>query len=221
MSSQELGCHFFRRIFRLSRITSPPLVHNKGLAVLPRCCCCQTSRQMSSQSNRDYEVNPEFVNRNPRNLESMGLARKTTGWTYQYPRKDYYNKLIFEITNRNTAGYIEHSNGKRIISASTSEWPIRQHLYSCTDVIAAQSIGRILAHRCHQAGLSQVFCDYDERSLSQKFKVFIQAMKDGDIELSEPKVIKAGIEPGIDYDNPKGNRYAEKKRWKDDVQVIS
>lgn len=54
-----------------------------------------------------------------------------------------------------------------------------------------------------------------------QLKVFIQALKDGDMELSEPDEIKVEIQTGTDYDNPKGNRYAEKKCWKDDVQVIS
>lgn len=41
------------------------------------------------------------------------------------------------------------------------------------------------------------------------------------MDMSEPDEIKVEIQTGTDYDNPKGNRYAEKKRWKDDVQVIS
>ena len=39
-------------------------------------------------------VNPEFFNRNPRNLEMMNLAVRQTGWNLEADRKDYYNKWV-------------------------------------------------------------------------------------------------------------------------------
>ena len=37
-------------------------------------------------------VSPNFINRNPRNLERMAVARKDRGWGQSHPRKDYWHK---------------------------------------------------------------------------------------------------------------------------------
>ncbi|KAL5017225.1 hypothetical protein ScPMuIL_006814 [Solemya velum] len=189
-------------------------------------CRTRTSMRLMSATmllksptrNKDIKLSDVFVNRNPRNLEELGLAWKPQGWAFQYPRKDYYNKLVFERTNRHTSGRIVHWTGKTIVTASTQEWAIRQHLYSCTDVSTAANIGRVLAHRCLECGITHVF--YDEEPLhakSEKMQAFLKAIREGQVQLEEPVVDSLKALPGINYDKP--NRYAEPKKWKEDYQI--
>ncbi|KAL3857900.1 hypothetical protein ACJMK2_012525 [Sinanodonta woodiana] len=185
--------------------------------ILVRCLSTSTS-VCSAEENKDYKVNPVFLNRNPRNLEYMNLAYKRRGWRFQAPRKDYYNKLIFEPGNSQTKAYIEHWQGTRVVEASTKEWAIRKHLYSCTDVSAAKAVGSVLARRCLESGLTCVFYDEQpEDKNSEKYQSFLTAIKEGHVELTEPEEIVPEYKPGIDYEKP--NRLAEKKIYKDDYQL--
>lgn len=47
---------------------------------------------VTEQLSENDRVNPHFINRNPRNLELMAVARKDKGWSQSYPRKDYWHK---------------------------------------------------------------------------------------------------------------------------------
>ncbi len=42
------------------------------------------------------------------------------------------------------------------MSASTTEFEITKHLYKNTDVTAAKNVGRVMAQRCLEAGITQV-----------------------------------------------------------------
>ncbi|XP_052073076.1 39S ribosomal protein L18, mitochondrial-like isoform X2 [Mytilus californianus] len=158
---------------------------------------------LGSGENKDYVINPDFVNRNPRNLEQMALARKRQGWKFQSPTREYYNKLVFDKTSKHTSGKVVHWTGDTVVSASTKEWAIRRHLYSVKDVSAAQNIGSILAQRCLEAGVSCVFLGEKENFTSEAGMSFLKAVEEGCISLQEPEVIEAEYKPGIDYDGPK------------------
>ncbi|VDI65904.1 large subunit ribosomal protein L18 [Mytilus galloprovincialis] len=158
---------------------------------------------LGTGENKDYAINPDFVNRNPRNLEQMALARKRQGWKFQSPTREYYNKLVFDKTSKHTSGKVIHWTGDTVVSASTKEWAIRRHLYSVKDVSAAQNIGSILAQRCLEAGVSCVFLGEKENFTSEAGLSFLKAVEEGCISLQEPDVIESEYKPGIDYDGPK------------------
>uniref|UniRef100_A0A0B6ZVL3 Large ribosomal subunit protein uL18m n=1 Tax=Arion vulgaris TaxID=1028688 RepID=A0A0B6ZVL3_9EUPU len=149
----------------------------------------------------------------------MALARKRIGWQFQSPRTDYYHKLVISHTQRHTEAWVEHSNGEKVLSASTKEWAIRSQLYNCTDVAASVSVGQVLAQRCLKSGITCLFFDNaDLIETSEKFRSALQAFKDAHISLEEPDVIIPDSKPGINYDGY--NRYAESKEWKEDYQHI-
>ncbi|CAG2188871.1 MRPL18 [Mytilus edulis] len=156
---------------------------------------------LGTGENKDYAINPDFVNRNPRNLEQMALARKRQGWKFQSPTREYYNKLVFDKTSKHTSGKVIHWTGDTVVSASTKEWAIRRHLYSVKDVSAAQNIENLTS----EAGLS-----------------FLKAVEEGCISLQEPDVIESEYKPGIDYDGPKRLGGEDKDTpMKDDYQDYS
>ena len=62
--------------------------------------------------------------------------------------------------------YVQHSDGSMVVSASTKEWAIKQCLYSTADVSAAENIGRILAQRCLESGISYLHCNIDAKTKS-------------------------------------------------------
>ncbi|CAG5114984.1 unnamed protein product [Candidula unifasciata] len=176
-----------------------------------------SNRHFTDSQNKDYVVSRVFHNRNPRNLEKLALAKKRTGWTYQAPRRDYYHKLVICHTNRHTEAYVQHFSGEKVLSASTNEWAVRNQLYSCTDVSASIAIGKVLALRCLQSGITSLFYD-DAEKPSEKTSCVLQAFKEANIALTEPTVIEAEYRPGINYDGY--NRYAEPKEWKEDYQDV-
>ncbi|KAH9524177.1 39S ribosomal protein L18, mitochondrial [Bulinus truncatus] len=122
-------------------------------------CFSFSSSDYKESPNKDYTISKVYENRNPRNLEKLGLARKRLGWKFQAPRKDFYHKLVISHTVRHTEAWIEHSTGDIVISASTKEWAIRNQLYSCNDVSACVNVGKVLAQRCLESGINAVFFD--------------------------------------------------------------
>ena len=80
-------------------------------------------------------------------------------------------RLVICQTNKHVSAHIEHFEGRKVVSASTSEWAIKQHLRSNVDVVAMAAIGRILAHRCLECGLVEIHSEYDKQTSSSKVKV--------------------------------------------------
>ncbi|KAK7488225.1 hypothetical protein BaRGS_00020532 [Batillaria attramentaria] len=182
-----------------------------------------TSQNVGTESgespNKDFKINPLFENRNPRNLELMGLARKRQGWVLQAPRKDFYHRVLFERSNRHTTGRVEHFSGKTVISASTAEWAIKEGLYSLVDVSAAENIGRILAQRCLESGITEVFYDgLDEHQTSEKMQAFLGGLQEVGLDLEETAAEEPYFVPGVDYSRE--HRVGERKKWKDDYQPL-
>ncbi|KAF7232437.1 39S ribosomal protein L18 mitochondrial [Paragonimus skrjabini miyazakii] len=144
----------------------------------------------------------QFKNRNPRNLELLGLAPKRKGWEFQSPRKDYWHKVYLHKDSHHTTGLVIHTSSSVVVSASTREPSIQKHLYSCVDVSAAENIGRVLAYRCQQCGLVNLFFDIVETPLTNKsVNSFYNALLEGGICLQEPEEIPRPEPVGIDYDS--------------------
>ncbi|XP_072440503.1 large ribosomal subunit protein uL18m-like [Chiloscyllium punctatum] len=110
---------------------------------------------IAPDTRENETVSPRFVNRNPRNLERLALARKDNGWQSTWLRGSYWHRLRFRKSQRHVTACveIESSQGEVVISASTQEWSIKKHLYSTRDVTAAETVGRVLAQRCLEAGI--------------------------------------------------------------------
>ncbi|XP_005112988.1 39S ribosomal protein L18, mitochondrial [Aplysia californica] len=199
---------------------SPFTTHPQKNVIMPFTCRClntTSNRQANQSPNNDYVVSKVYHNRNPRNLEKLALARKRLGWKLTAPRKDYYHKLIFTLSNRHTEARLEHFSGFTVLTVSTREWAVRDQLYSCTDVAASENVGRVMAQRCLESGISEVYFDESELdAASDKVSVFMQAFKDQGISLTEPDMVEGHYQPGINYDGY--NRYAEAKAWQDDYQ---
>ncbi|OON22607.1 ribosomal L18p/L5e family protein, partial [Opisthorchis viverrini] len=152
-------------------------------------------------TSKRYLSNVQYKNRNPRNLELLGLAPKRKGWEFQSPRIDYWHKVYLEKTAHHTTGIVVHSSNSVVTSASTREPSIQKHLYSCVDVSAAENIGHILAYRCLQCGLVSLFFDTVEASLTnESIKAFYDALLEGGLTLQEPDEIAPPEPLGIDYD---------------------
>uniref|UniRef100_A0A183AV96 RNase H domain-containing protein n=1 Tax=Echinostoma caproni TaxID=27848 RepID=A0A183AV96_9TREM len=98
----------------------------------------------------------------------LGRAPKRKGWEFQSPRTDYWHKVYLKRGVYHTSGLVVHSSGFTVVTASTREPSIQKHLYSCVDVSAAENIGRILAYRCHQCGLINLFFDSVESPLNNE-----------------------------------------------------
>lgn len=69
---------------------------------------------------------------------------------------------MLEQTNRQSTGWVEHHTGTTVVSASTREWGIKQQLYSTTDTNAIHNIGRVLARRCLESGITEVYTELDQ-----------------------------------------------------------
>ncbi|KAI8749017.1 39S ribosomal protein L18, mitochondrial [Biomphalaria glabrata] len=182
--------------------------------------CINTSSFLNQESpNQNYTVSKVYENRNPRNLEKLGLARKRLGWRFQAPRRDYYHKLVISRSVRHTEAWIEHFTGDTVLSASTKEWAIRNQLFSCNDLSACVNVGKVLAQRCLESGITSVFFDQTESgSSSSRVQLLIEEFKKANISLREPEMIQPEPSPGINYEGY--NRYAEPNVYQENYQDI-
>ncbi|XP_045607936.1 large ribosomal subunit protein uL18m [Procambarus clarkii] len=138
--------------------------------------------------NENVESN--FVNRNPRNMEMLRLAHKPQGWELEASSPKYWYKLNLEQSNRHTTGQVVHYTGTIVVSASTREWSIKQQLYSTADVNAAENIGRILAQRCLESGITEVYTELEQfKDSSEKIRAFLSAVTEGGVCPKESSTI--------------------------------
>ncbi|XP_029917932.1 large ribosomal subunit protein uL18m [Myripristis murdjan] len=145
--------------------------------------------QPAEEEPQPGAVSPAFVNRNPRNLEQMALAVKERGWKTSWPHKEFYHRLVFSRSQHHvTAEVFSSSSPVPVLSCSTKEWAVKQELASTNCVAACQAVGEVLAHRCHQAGITRmVYRAIPWQYRSDAVQAFRTAMKGGGIILSEPR----------------------------------
>lgn len=65
-------------------------------------------------------------------------------------------RLVVEKTNRNIIAEVEHTSGKTVLSASTLEMAIASQLKNRTDIEASRFIGKVLARRCQESGITSM-----------------------------------------------------------------
>ncbi|XP_060072681.1 large ribosomal subunit protein uL18m-like [Ylistrum balloti] len=185
-----------------------------------RCCSVSTANSTENASpNANYKINPVFRNRNPRNLEKMALARKPQGWQFQDRVQKSYHLLSYKMTDRKTSASVKHLNGKFTIKFST-DTPEMKHVFTgsdCGKVKQAYYVGQVIAQRCLEAGITQVHFDPLQGTIFPKYEAFLAGVESMNLELTEPDVITPTYCPGIDYSKP--NRYAERKKYRDDHQM--
>ncbi|XP_030046195.1 large ribosomal subunit protein uL18m isoform X2 [Microcaecilia unicolor] len=145
----------------------------------------------SKVDTRENEVvSPHFMNRNPRNLERMALARKDRGWATVWPSRQFWHRLRFERSQNHVTAFVEHCDGHVVVSASTQEWAVKRHLYSTRDAAASENVGRVLAQRCLEAGISyMVFKVIPWEFNHEGVQRFRNAMMEGGVVLTEPRRI--------------------------------
>lgn len=137
----------------------------------------------------DVNVDPKsqeiiFKNRNPRHLELLGF-NKPVGFTALQEKRNFYNNLTLEITNRHTKAFVENIKGDIICYASTTEHYIAKRLHSTTDVCAVVNIARILAERCKQVGIERVHWFTRMDRTTEKVREFEGILKNRGMILSE------------------------------------
>ncbi|XP_028314638.1 large ribosomal subunit protein uL18m [Gouania willdenowi] len=149
----------------------------------------QACPQPDPGADENEAVNPIFENRNPRNLEQMAVGIKDRGWKTTWPHQKFYHRLMFSRSQHHvTAEVFSRCSPVPVLSCSTKEWAVKKELPSTSCVAACQAVGEVLAHRCHQAGITRmVYREIPWTYRSEAVKSFRTAMKEGGIILSEPR----------------------------------
>ncbi|XP_003741780.1 39S ribosomal protein L18, mitochondrial [Galendromus occidentalis] len=138
----------------------------------------------------DFEINPEFVNRNPRNLEQMLLARKPSGWEWDLPSREYWYRLDVDISKKNIRGKVLHNGGSAVVKAYSGEWGIRKQMISSSDTTAAYNVGRVLGRRCLEAGILAVHYERPPRmENSKKIHAFLKGLTEEGVPIKEPDAL--------------------------------
>ncbi|KAH8407499.1 hypothetical protein KR222_004017 [Zaprionus bogoriensis] len=125
------------------------------------------------------------INRNPRNLERLRIAYKPSGYHLEKPGRSYWHTLEINSSGRHISAAVRHYENGSILSASTAEWAIKQQLYKTNDTAAFVNLGRVLAQRCLQAGITEMSCNVQAVSGS-KLEKLLQAVQQNGVSFNEP-----------------------------------
>ncbi|XP_034651737.1 39S ribosomal protein L18, mitochondrial [Drosophila subobscura] len=125
------------------------------------------------------------VNRNPRNLERLRIAYKPSGYHLEKPGRSYWHTLEINTSGRYVSADVKHYENGTILSASTAEWAIKQQLYKTNDTSAFVNLGRVLAQRCLQSGITEMTCNVDAVAGS-KLQKLLQTLQDNGVSFQEP-----------------------------------
>ncbi|XP_023555055.1 39S ribosomal protein L18, mitochondrial isoform X2 [Octodon degus] len=125
----------------LSRFCNLPIRRNSGylshsqrtLPCLHKCRLAALSTSSTpavkpkTEPVENEAVAPEFTNRNPRNLELLGVARKERGWGTVWPSREFWHRLRVIRTQHHVEALVEHWNGRVVVSASTHKASTKCH----------------------------------------------------------------------------------------------
>ncbi|KAM3723692.1 39S ribosomal protein L18 [Dirofilaria immitis] len=147
----------------------------------------------------------KFVNRNPRNIEQLGLQPYPVGYGLNIDRQKYsfIYRANFERHRRYVEGYIEHYKEGTILTASSREKQISAQLFNLSDVSACASIGRILGLRCAMAGIHFLQAiDMKDIERSAHTSAFFGALTESGVKFGEPQPTPHTFEvdPELTYD---------------------
>lgn len=130
-----------------------------------------------------------FVNRNPRNLERLRIARKPDGYHLDAPGRKFWHKLSLVSSKRTVSAQVVHYINGPVIEAKSSEWALQKQLYSVKDTCAYINLGRVFAQRCLESGISEMYCDIKAVE-GGKVDRFLKEVVSGGVILHEPEVYK-------------------------------
>ncbi|VDM42772.1 unnamed protein product [Toxocara canis] len=132
----------------------------------------------------------KFVNRNPRNLEMLGLQAPPTGYDLEVDRqrRSFIYKAGLVRSKAHTEAQLFHYRNGVVLRASTKEESISSQLYSNVDTCAAWNLGRVLALRCLMSGIHFAIAADSEEAIqrSQHLKAFYDSLVKGGLTLGEP-----------------------------------
>ncbi|XP_028903978.1 39S ribosomal protein L18, mitochondrial isoform X2 [Ornithorhynchus anatinus] len=149
-----------------------------------------SAAEPEAETRENERIAPEFVNRNPRNLERLAVARKERGWATVWPGREFWHRLKVERSQRHVTASVERRDGRTVVSASTREWAVKRHLYRTGNAAACENVGRVLAGRCLEAGVGFVgFQATPWEYSSPSIQRLLKALTDGGVELKEPRRI--------------------------------
>lgn len=149
------------------------------------------------------ETCTEIVNRNPRNLERLRIARKPLGYHLNKPGHMYWHKLFLVKKPRYIIAEVRHFENGAVVTASSAEWTLKKQLYRTTDSSAYINIGRVLAQRCLEAGICEM--EVDAALTGDKCELLIGELEKNNITLKEQPVFR--------YPNS-WDRFRPEKPWK-------
>ncbi|XP_003699408.1 mitochondrial ribosomal protein L18 [Megachile rotundata] len=159
-------------------------------------------RQM--HSNAEIVENcKEIRNRNRRNLERLRIARKPIGYVLDKPGISYWHKLVINQTQRYIQAEVHHFENGPVIIASTQEWGIRKQLYNGHDAVAHKYLGAVIAQRCLESGICELYYKGFAEA-SQNKKLLFTEMEEHGVILQEP--------PRYKHPKPTDN-YRREKPW--------
>ncbi|CAH1110182.1 unnamed protein product [Psylliodes chrysocephalus] len=152
----------------------------------------EVKRRFASTSINQLKnkVSPIFTNRNPRNLERLRIGYKPDGYHVEYPDKQFWHKLLLKSSGKYVTASVCHYQNGEILTASTSEWAIKKQLYRTIDTSSYVNLGRVLAQRCLQVGLIEISCFIKPNSPNDKVSLFLKAVEEGGVSLTEPPQYK-------------------------------
>ncbi|VDM75692.1 unnamed protein product [Strongylus vulgaris] len=146
-----------------------------------------------------------FINRNPRNLEMMGIQKAPTGYEFEKDgakRSFIYRVELLQSKAHQDARVVHYMDGP-VIEASTREKSISEQLYrwlelstTNTDTCAAMNLGRILAVRCLRAGIHFALpaASEEQIEISKHQQEFFKALIAEGLQLEEPKAQEQSYE---------------------------
>ncbi|XP_019064040.1 39S ribosomal protein L18, mitochondrial isoform X3 [Fukomys damarensis] len=111
----------------VSRFWNLPICGSPACRFAPLSTSGTPESKPETESVENEAVAPEFTNRNPRNLELLGVARKERGWGTVWPSREFWHRLRVIRTQHHVEALVEHWNGQIVVSASTHEMPAKCH----------------------------------------------------------------------------------------------
>ncbi|GAB1864633.1 39S ribosomal protein L18, mitochondrial [Camponotus japonicus] len=150
---------------------------------------CVESRVEIRNNAESIERCHKVVNRNPRNLERLRIARKPQGYHLEKPGCMFWHKVYLTKKPRYIIAEVHHFENGPVITASSIEWALKKQLYRSVDCSAYINVGRVLAQRCLEAGICEIEVD-SKLKVGEKCKLFISELEKAKIYLTEPIVYK-------------------------------
>ena len=97
-----------------------------------------------------------YVNRNPRNLEMMGIARKPSGLSCTYPNRNYYHCLEISTSKNQLELKVVHNSGFEVTTVSTESEHIKKYIYAPFSLNTYKILGGILGRRLVNFGITSL-----------------------------------------------------------------